>query len=240
MTTICAFIRNGLIPSAPYTPHYAISVRALELFRTTRLRCPHLAIEPFVKSLCDLYGTPYRPALRKTFSTCYDLYLKLRNESDQRVKEALGRVGLWRRKNACPACTYELTGEEKLRFKLLVTMDGNDSLKRVLRGSLDPSYDEDEDDAPESSLGKQREDPRRVGGDVYISNDEVNERTKEDGNDLRKAEDDGNPCASRWKNMDAEKTAKMWRSFDESGIFLCLCRHGFTLAVLDMVQSGEL
>jgi hypothetical protein len=44
-TTIRGFIRSGFIPGAPYSPHYAISVRALELFRTTRLRCPHLAID---------------------------------------------------------------------------------------------------------------------------------------------------------------------------------------------------
>jgi hypothetical protein len=30
-------------------------------------------------------------------------------------------------------------------FKILVVMDGNDSLKRLLRRPLDPSYDEDDD-----------------------------------------------------------------------------------------------
>lgn len=37
-----------------------------------------------------------------------------------------------------------------------------------------------------------------------------------------------------------ERASKMWSIFDESGIFLALCRHGFVLLVADMVRSGEL
>lgn len=37
-----------------------------------------------------------------------------------------------------------------------------------------------------------------------------------------------------------EITAKMWGIFDETGIFLALCQHGFVLVVADMVRSGEL
>jgi hypothetical protein len=32
----------------------------------------------------------------------------------------------------------------------------------------------------------------------------------------------------------------MWGIFDETGIFLALCRHGFVLVLADMVRSGEL
>ena len=35
-------------------------------------------------------------------------------------------------------------------------------------------------------------------------------------------------------------TACMWGIFDETGIFLALCWHGFVLVVVDMIQSGEL
>lgn len=35
-------------------------------------------------------------------------------------------------------------------------------------------------------------------------------------------------------------TSKMWGIFDETEIFLALCRHGFVLVVADMVRSGEL
>ncbi|KAJ7912620.1 hypothetical protein B0H13DRAFT_2250917 [Mycena leptocephala] len=35
-------------------------------------------------------------------------------------------------------------------------------------------------------------------------------------------------------------TSKMWGIFDETGIFLALCRHGFVLILMDMIRSGEL
>jgi Kyakuja-Dileera-Zisupton transposase len=35
-------------------------------------------------------------------------------------------------------------------------------------------------------------------------------------------------------------TKCMWAIFNETGIFLALCRHGFSLVIADMVQSGEL
>jgi hypothetical protein len=35
-------------------------------------------------------------------------------------------------------------------------------------------------------------------------------------------------------------TSKMWGIFDETGIFLALCRHGFVLVIADMIRSGEL
>ncbi|KIL56327.1 hypothetical protein M378DRAFT_188578 [Amanita muscaria Koide BX008] len=40
--------------------------------------------------------------------------------------------------------------------------------------------------------------------------------------------------------MNEAKTSRMWGIFDESGVFLSLCHHGFVLLVVDMVRSGEL
>jgi hypothetical protein len=40
--------------------------------------------------------------------------------------------------------------------------------------------------------------------------------------------------------MKDDITKKMWGIFDETGIFLALCRHGFSLVIADMVRSGEL
>ncbi|KAF8514584.1 hypothetical protein BU17DRAFT_68351 [Hysterangium stoloniferum] len=51
---------------------------------------------------------------------------------------------------------------------------------------------------------------------------------------------DYNPCADRWKNMKDDITKRMWAIFDETGVFLALCQHGFSLVIADMVQSGEL
>ncbi len=49
-----------------------------------------------------------------------------------------------------------------------------------------------------------------------------------------------NPCVDRWKAMAAETVARMWGLFDETGIFVSLCRHGSLLVMCDMIQSGEL
>ena len=40
--------------------------------------------------------------------------------------------------------------------------------------------------------------------------------------------------------MKDDVTKRMWAIFDETGVFLALCRHGFSLVIADMVQSGEL
>jgi hypothetical protein len=85
--------------------------------------------------------------------------------------EALDRTGNWRWKNVCPACTYQLQGEKKLTFSILVTMDGNNSLKRVLRCALDPTAS---DNAPhEKNHGAEQEDERCVPDDLYLPNSMV-------------------------------------------------------------------
>ncbi|PPQ86052.1 hypothetical protein CVT24_012964, partial [Panaeolus cyanescens] len=65
------------------------------------------------------------------------------------------------------------------------------------------------------------------GGDAEM----ISESTKEPPNP--------NVCEDRWKNMKNEKTSKMWGIFEETGIFLVVCRHGHVLMVMDMVRSGE-
>ncbi|KAI6110712.1 hypothetical protein EDD16DRAFT_1694292 [Pisolithus croceorrhizus] len=40
--------------------------------------------------------------------------------------------------------------------------------------------------------------------------------------------------------MDDQKTKKTWGVYDKTGIMLAVCRHGFSLLIVDMVQSGEL
>lgn len=52
--------------------------------------------------------------------------------------------------------------------------------------------------------------------------------------------EENSACQERWKNLKEDMTAKMWGVFDETGVFLALCRHGFVLMLADMVRSGEL
>ncbi|KAF7366585.1 hypothetical protein MSAN_00916000 [Mycena sanguinolenta] len=231
-----ALIKQGLIPCAPWTASVAIATRVLELYRITHSRCPQLAIQPFVKSLCDLHGVPYRPYLREQFSIAYDVYLELRRQTDSRVNSALGRnTPNWRMKHACPACTYRLEGEDEMIFSILTTMDGNNSLKRVLRRSkTDGSEDE-----PTLGPSTEREDSRDGGEDYFLSREQVDRWAKDRVADILPT-DAKNPCSDRWKNMINDVTSRMWGIFDETGIFLALCRHGFVLVVADMIRSGEL
>ncbi|KAJ7790236.1 hypothetical protein B0H14DRAFT_3094724 [Mycena olivaceomarginata] len=218
------------MPCAPWKPSVAIATRVLELYRTTHIRCPQLAIQSFVKSLCDLHGVPYRPYLRQQFSTAYDIYLEIRRQTDCLVNSALGRnTPNWRLKHTCPACMYKLEGEDELIFSMLFNMDGNDSLKRVLKRLKTDGSEEE----PTAGPSIERDDSRDGGEDYFLRRERVDRWVRSRG-------DPSNPCSGRWKNMINDVTSKMWGIFDETGIFLALCRHGFALVVADMVRSGEL
>ncbi|KAJ7911697.1 hypothetical protein B0H13DRAFT_2328079 [Mycena leptocephala] len=237
-------VGQGLIPCSPWTPKVTVTICLLEMYRVARLRCPTLGIQPWLKTLADLHGKAFRPYSTQQFSTCFDVYLEILKNVDDRVKKALGRDAPdWRLKNGCPACTYKLEGEMKLIFEMLVTMDGNDSLKRILtkeKGVVD-------ENGTAKRGGSERPDPRAAdaGGTYFLSREKVDRFTKEMLAQFAKAPRSRDPeedseCQERWKNMSEELTSHMWGIFDETGIFLCLCRHGFVLLVADMVRSGEL
>ena len=103
------------------------------------------------------------------------MYLELRRQTDSLVNSALGRdTPNWRLKNACPACTYKLEGEDELIFSILTTMDGNNSLKRVLRRSkTDGSEDE-----PTLGPSREREDSREGGEDYFLTREQVDKWAK--------------------------------------------------------------
>lgn len=50
-----ALVRQGIIPCSPISPSVGITTDALELYRVANLRSPHLSIQAFVKTLCDLH-----------------------------------------------------------------------------------------------------------------------------------------------------------------------------------------
>ncbi|KAJ6477237.1 hypothetical protein DFH09DRAFT_952052 [Mycena vulgaris] len=239
-TLSAGFVNLGYFPCSPSSAMVVVTVRVLELYRVTNLRCPRLAIQPWVKSLCDLHSVPFRPYLSTQFSIAFDLYLATRAIVDARVKALLHRdTPNWRLKNACPACMYKLEGEPPLALPFLSTKDGNNSLKRWGRRART------EDGAEGAST--ERGDDRTVPGDYYLTRAEVDVWAKEGLDDLLKGfvPDDGDApesggCSDRWQNMKEQVTSKAWGMYDETGIFLSLCRHGFVLAVADMVMSGEL
>ncbi|KAF8170848.1 hypothetical protein K438DRAFT_1613611 [Mycena galopus ATCC 62051] len=247
-------VGQGFMPCSPWKPKLTITTRVLEMYRLTNLRCPALGIQAWMKALSDLQGAAFKPYSAQQFTTCFDLYLGILEEVDKRVKKALQRDSKdWRLKNCCLACTYKLEGEGQLYFSMLATCDGNNSLKRVLR--KDKGFTED---GVPLRGGCERPDPREAsaGGDYFISRPEVDRWVKE-----RLAEEvvllvsfsvcgthfqdildpeEASACEEHWKNLSDELTSKMWGIFDETGIFIALCRHSFVLLVADMVRSGEL
>ncbi|KAH7922360.1 hypothetical protein BV22DRAFT_1106683 [Leucogyrophana mollusca] len=231
------------MPCSPISPSVAITIDALEFYWVAHHRNPHFSIQGFVKTISDLHGVQFHRHLSRQFSIAYDLYLQIRASVDALVLEALQRDSSdWRLKNACPACTYTLEGEGPLTFKFLYAMDGNDSLKRVLRKFMDC---EDDETAQSSELPT----TQKVRGDRYLDRDFVEKFANSVNEDdevaveiethLSQNNTDENPCAGRWKNMDDQGTKKSWGIFDETGLFLAVCRHGFSLVMADMVRSGE-
>ncbi|KAG1799829.1 uncharacterized protein HD556DRAFT_1430551 [Suillus plorans] len=234
------------MPCSPISPTVGITTEALDLYHVAHLRSPHLSIQAFVKTVCDLHGVEFHRHLSRQFSIAFDSYLQIRRSVAALVAESLQRNSPdWRLKHAfivvstaCPTCTYELTDEEALTFRLLYSMDGNDSLKRVLRRSLD--HDTDDSLAPSSEVPT----GQQFTSDRYLPRAFVDRYSRESktittvGDEEDAAAEDS--CAGRWKNMDDAKTKKAWGIYDETGIFVAVCRHGFVLLVADMVQSGEL
>jgi hypothetical protein len=218
----------------------------MELYRVSHNRCPHLSIHAFIKSICDLHSLPFKSHISRQFSISYDLYLSIRNIAKDLTQQALGRNSEdWRLRHVCPPCTYTLKGENKLKFSMLYTIDGNDSLKRIQRREAIPISTND-NIPDELVLGKSSEstDTREAGKGVYLTNEQVDQWSKQILTQLfptyTEDETDKHPCAERWRNMKTEITAKMWGIFHETGLFLALCRHGFVLMLVDMIRSGEL
>ncbi|KAG1831132.1 hypothetical protein EV424DRAFT_1525877 [Suillus variegatus] len=213
-----------ILPCSPISPMVGITTEALEIYRVAHLRCPHLSIQAFVKTICDLHGVDFHRHLSRQFSISFDLYLEIRRNTDAMVMESLGRDSPHWRLRTCLHLT----------FTMLYAMDGNDSLKRVLRRSL-----ADKDD----TLGASSEVPtgQSLKSDRYLSRNFVDNFTRDlvcTSSDKDAPVDDS--CEGHWENMDTARTNKAWGIYDETGIFVAVCRHGFCLLIADMVQSGEL
>ncbi|KAF8156907.1 hypothetical protein B0H34DRAFT_783174 [Crassisporium funariophilum] len=220
-----AFLREGLVPCAPHLPTVAVTICVLGLYRNASLRCPHLAINSFVKSLCDLYGTPFRPYLCKQFSICFDVYLSIQNCVDQHLQTALKcHNSGWRLCHVCPCCTHKLVDEPKLVFDMLVTMDGNDSFKHVQCRKAAP-VDPGEGDNPLMGQPNERKDERTVGAGYYIPRKDV-DRWERD-------------IVLQWIKVHGDQPSKGDKTTPYGG-FLSFCWHGFVLVIIDMVVSGEL
>ncbi|RDX41997.1 hypothetical protein OH76DRAFT_1458975 [Lentinus brumalis] len=258
--TAIAIAESGYLPTSPQHPTLAISFRTLEYFRRLRLRKSSYSVEAFAKTMCDLYGIPYRRRWRTAISNTYDVYLAILRVVDKRLMAYLGRdTANWRVKHACTACNFKLEGEEDLGYDRICCMDGNNSLKRIAkigdreiadkREFTESDYylladyvDQFKDEVKRTrNKDAANDDDDGAWTDVEDSDDEGDAHGNEgDPTDFAGADDMLRQCTKNWKSAARDETKKMWGIFDETGIFAAACRHGFILWVMDMVKSGEL
>jgi hypothetical protein len=123
----------------------------------------------------------------------------------------------------------QVENEPPLVFARQLTMDGNNSLKRWRKAGSEW------DVAFRSRYILTR-------AEVNVCENEVSSRaTRRDDHDSGAPATKQSLCSERWRNARPEnERASAWDVLDETGIFVCLCRHGFVFFITDMWESGEL
>ncbi|KAF9470952.1 hypothetical protein BDN70DRAFT_909448 [Pholiota conissans] len=264
LTVNQTLLRNGYIGATPERPSLAFSITLFEVFRQIHRVCPRLSIYGMTKALAHIHGHAYKNHYAEQFSSGYDCYLEILRNVECRCQAALKRDDpRWKQQNVCPPCLYRIEDEPTMKFSMLVSMDGNNSLKLV-----DSTF----------KAGTVRDDDRKLDSfrwisaeDVDIFKDEVKRphgppfstasppipkpgidgvspsiesdediawlNTLENGGDLKEKV---NVCVERWKSAGPEARKKMFALFAIAGIFVVICRHGHVLLVCDMIRSGEL
>ncbi|KAJ7026529.1 hypothetical protein C8F04DRAFT_1268048 [Mycena alexandri] len=239
-----SLVRQGLFPCTPYFATVVFTARTLNTFHSLRMRCPRLGKQAFLRSISDMHGVAPRPYLQTQFSAAYDLFLRVKEVVRHRVAQLLGRDGPdWRLQNACPACLYKVEGEEALDPPFFLTMDGNNSLKRVERREGYTTAD----GVKVSGESVEAIDDRAAPRDYYIPAAEVDRFAKGGGEELLKGflpdpkwAEGTDGCGDGWQNMKEHVTQKARGVYAETGIFGTFCRHSVCLLICDMIRSGEL
>ncbi|KAG8689494.1 hypothetical protein FRC11_002288 [Ceratobasidium sp. 423] len=218
-------LHNGYLGCSPDRPVLAISILVLRVLAAVLRRGPSVSLQVMSKVFCNLRNVPYQPYFRVQLTSALDAFQMIRREQKRRLRIAMGEN--LEIHTACAACMYKLKNEPNLCYSMLVTCDGNDSLKRCAAAA--------------------RADLHCYESDYFISREQVNQFQHEVPTWARKHDDssDGNgeytECEKRWKNakVNNDPNKKTKTMFEETGVFVCSCRHGFVLFVCDMVRSGE-
>ncbi|KAJ7867216.1 hypothetical protein B0H14DRAFT_2347032 [Mycena olivaceomarginata] len=247
-----SLVRHGYIGASPDRVSIAFPLRTLEIYRQVHRVCPRYSLDALSKTLMNIHHAAHRTTLAEQLSAAYDAYLEIMRQVDSRVHVALGRDATWYSKNVCPPCMYKTENEPPLKFSLLSSMDGNNSLKLV-----DSAF----------RAGSVRPDDRRLNSFRWLTPDQVNVYKNEVADSQKKARRKTttvspsnvdhapsiltsneteelakclNTCVERWKAAGPEARKKMFALFAVAGIFLSVCRHGHVLVMCDMIRSGEL
>ncbi|KAH7918582.1 hypothetical protein BV22DRAFT_1024367 [Leucogyrophana mollusca] len=229
-----ALIQAGYLGCSALQPTTAISLKTLEIYHQMRRRQASFSIQSIVKVLCSLHNIPYSQTYRNQFSSAFDAYLAILHGVRTLTDQALKRdTPSWRMLHACPPCGYKVDGEPALVPARLHSMDGNMSVMRV--------------------NGAGHADQRIFYSDYLITPTDVdrfkdNVRTQPGtcARDVTSAPKQAQPtgdvdsvCTDNWKtaNTISENTTQV---FDQTGIFVCACRHGIIETLVEMRNSGEL
>ncbi|EIW86310.1 hypothetical protein CONPUDRAFT_148402 [Coniophora puteana RWD-64-598 SS2] len=227
-------VRQGFIFCLPNSPSTVFTVQSLRAYHVLKMRTPQVSTQSYVRSLCDLHRVVFNTHLARQFVQVFNMYIQIKHKVAGFVREAL-RCDMpdWHLAHVCPCCMYHLTDEPELKYSMFYTMDGNDSLKCAYKCLQDISEGAGASSKLPSLL--------KVPPDRYLNCETVNKWANNWLDALISDEGmEDNPCAGRWKNMKDNIAKKMWAVFNETGIFLAVCRHGFLLLVADMVRSREL
>ncbi|KAG1766881.1 hypothetical protein EV702DRAFT_980585 [Suillus placidus] len=216
-----ALLRCGFLGSSPVQPTVAIKLECLELYHQIRRRQSSFSIQTITKVLCALHNVMYSSSFQAQFSTAFDIYLKILRNICSRVNHALGRDPInWRMNGACPACTFEQSDEPKLIPRRLHSMDGN-HLAKCIDGSGST-------------------DPHIFTSDFFITDAAV-ERFKDNvwSRPTDHSLNRNDNCTENWtvaRSVEEDKVLV----FEQTGIFIMACQHGFVECITEMKRSGEL
>ncbi|KDN41552.1 hypothetical protein RSAG8_07353, partial [Rhizoctonia solani AG-8 WAC10335] len=126
-----SLLLHGYIVPTPARPKIAFNLDVLELTDAIQRRSPSTSVQAMAKALCDLRNVPYKRYHRVQLSAALDVYHMVCREAEHRLGKMLGLDSPDSKlKSSCAPCMYELEDEPEQKYKIMVTCDGNESLKR--------------------------------------------------------------------------------------------------------------
>lgn len=144
-----------------------------------------------------------------------------------------------------------------MKYSVIISLDGNESQRRDSKNQADPrtfeaSYYVSEQEVNRFQYDVQTQRTTKVFLSLHSQNSLSNAflkssvalgsgtetvgapETNEDSGTF-----DNSACTKNWTAAKSDNTKSMFNTFDETGIFTAVCRHGHVLLVADMIQSGE-
>ncbi|KAG9081176.1 hypothetical protein FRC06_005751 [Ceratobasidium sp. 370] len=211
--------RSGDSPLGPEPTHqnHMVNVLCIGIAAEDHKSFPHNANDPWVNPTLVRHGylspSPHRP--RAAFAIALlELLAAIQRWGPSMSIQVMAKV-------FCDL--HNLENEPPMQYSMLVTMDGNDSLKHIAKAGAS--------------------DHRVYKSSYYITQAEVDTCANEVPRRRKKDQpQEETQCEKRWKSArpdnDPRKQAKLM--FEETGVFISTCRHSQVLTVCDMVRSGEL